>query len=89
MAPGCTRGARFGAGGENGGAQARIAFVDAFHQGVSRHTGISVGTVIVIVGVLLSGKGRMWVSGLSFEIVDSSVPVTVTAADPAPRHCVA
>jgi uncharacterized membrane protein YczE len=26
---------------------------DAFHQGVSRHTGISVGTVIVIVGVLL------------------------------------
>ncbi|MFN8022703.1 MAG: hypothetical protein U0Q03_14340 [Acidimicrobiales bacterium] len=26
---------------------------DAFHQGVSKHTGISVGTVIVIVGLLL------------------------------------
>lgn len=39
-----------------------------------------------LIGVLLSGKGRMWVSGLSFEIVDSSVPVTVTAADPAPRR---
>jgi hypothetical protein len=39
-----------------------------------------------LIGVLLSGKGRMWVSGLTFEIVDSSVPVTATAAEPAPRR---
>lgn len=27
-------------------------------------------------GVILAGQGRMWVSGLSFEVVDRSVPVT-------------
>ena len=51
---------RLGFNGEDGGfididteADLGAAPWDAFHQGVSRHTGISVGTVIVIVGVLL------------------------------------
>jgi serine/threonine-protein kinase len=29
-----------------------------------------------MMGVILAGKGRMWVSGLSFAVVDKSVPVT-------------
>jgi hypothetical protein len=31
---------------------------------------------VISMGVLLGGTGRMWVSGLSFEVVDTSVPVT-------------
>ena len=30
----------------------------------------------ICIGALLSGTGKAWVSGLSFEIVDASVPVT-------------
>lgn len=39
-----------------------------------------------LIGVLLVGKGRMWISGLSFEVVDATVPVTAKPIESAPRR---
>lgn len=33
-------------------------------------------SAIINIGVLLAGSGKLWASGLSFEIVDKSVPAT-------------
>ncbi len=37
---------------------------------------VPAGSEAIFLGALISGTGRMWVSGLSFAVVDSSVPVT-------------
>ncbi len=36
----------------------------------------------IFFGILLSGTGEVWLSGVKFEVVDSTIPITGRAVNP-------
>lgn len=45
---------------------------------------VPIGATALAYGILLSGKGQVWVDDLDFEIVDNSVPLTRGRSNPNP-----